>query len=250
MAVPLMGVHNMDIGKWQWHSKRIFRSETKVYLVRRIDQSHPPRKDDHRAAIRTTVLRGHEHWYLYISTAHSFHAVQDDQLKLWRVRKIDNGKSISSGFILGAIQLNLDHDPDKNLKDRTPLMDDLFSKIQTITGPSQFEALNAVIDFLKADSIPKGLTYTPGPEDPDAWTKIFLAMTDYDQYRRKFPEKNQYIRIEDEPDEITVAPQAASNSEVTSQLPTISGGQAGEKQEDQTQRKSVKEQMKISNLLG
>ncbi|KAJ3995265.1 hypothetical protein F5050DRAFT_1768501 [Lentinula boryana] len=226
MAVPLT-VHNTDIGKWQWHSKRRFMSETKVYLVRRIDQSHPPRKDDHRAAIRTTILRGYEHWYLYISTMHSFYAVQDDELKLWRVRKVDDGKIISSGFILG----NLDNDPVKAFQDRTALMNDLFSKIQRITGPSQFEALNAVIDFLKADSTPEGLTYTPGPEDPDAWTKIFLAMTNYDQYQQKFPNvpaKDRYMRPTGD-SETTDVQQAASILMGITQLPTTSGGQSAER---------------------
>ncbi|KAJ3980975.1 hypothetical protein F5890DRAFT_1538482 [Lentinula detonsa] len=219
MAVPLT-VHNPDIGKWQWHSKRRFMSETKVYLIRRIDQSHPPAKDDHRMAIRTTILHGHEHWYLYISTKHSFYAVQDDELKLWRVRKVDNGKIISSGFILG----NLDYDPDKTFQDRTALMNDLFSKIQTITGPSQFEALDAVIDLLKADSTPKGLEYKPDLQNPDAWTKIFLAMTNYDQYRQKFPNvpaRDRYMRPTGEATDVQ---QAASILMGMSQLPTTSGG--------------------------
>ncbi|KAJ3980169.1 hypothetical protein F5890DRAFT_762494 [Lentinula detonsa] len=195
MAVPLT-VHNTDIGKWQWHSKRRFMSETTVSLIRRFGPK--------QSAVSDEVLNSQEHWYLYISTRHCFHAVQEDT-KLWRVRKVDNAKRINKTFILGTIKKV--NDPDETFPG---LMNDLFSRIheKIITGPSQFKALNGVIDFLLEEkNLPEGLTYTPGPEDR---AKIFLAMTDYDQYLHKFPDVPEQDRYTRPTGEATDVQQAAS----------------------------------------
>ncbi|KAJ3749921.1 hypothetical protein DFH05DRAFT_1465029 [Lentinula detonsa] len=240
MAVPLT-VHNTDVGKWQWHSKR----ELTVSLVRR----YGPLGEDNRKAAYSKILDSRENWYLYITHYHAFHAVQENQR--WQLRRIDSVKPVAAGLILGTIQVT-------KFANRPELMADFYSKIETITGPSQFEALNALIQSLTTD-IPRGLEYTPRPEDPDAWTKIFLAMTNYDQYRQKFPNvpaKDRYMRPTGEATDVQ---QAASILMGMSQLPTTSGGQslAAEQQKAQgndgklaTQGKSVKEQMNISNLLG
>ncbi|KAJ3786470.1 hypothetical protein GGU10DRAFT_351628 [Lentinula aff. detonsa] len=50
MAVPLT-VHNTDIGKSQWHSKRDEIPTFTVSLVRRIGQEQPPLPDDRRSAV-------------------------------------------------------------------------------------------------------------------------------------------------------------------------------------------------------
>ncbi|KAJ3718561.1 hypothetical protein DFJ43DRAFT_1042891 [Lentinula guzmanii] len=201
MAVPLT-VHNTDIGR-QSHSKRSFTSETQVNLIRRFGSK--------QSAVSDEVLNSQEHWYLYISTRHCFHAVQEDA-KLWRVTKVHNAKRINikkfKTFILGTIK-KVD-DPDETFPGPTAvaLMNNLFSKIQGITGPTQFKALNGVMDFLlKEENLPKGLTYTPDPEDR---TKIFLAMTDYDQYLRKFPDVPEKERYTRPTDEATDVQQAAS----------------------------------------
>ncbi|KAJ3995266.1 hypothetical protein F5050DRAFT_1768502 [Lentinula boryana] len=274
MAVPLT-VHNTDVGKWQWHSKRgkDKRGELTVSLVRR----YGPLGEDNRKAAYSKILDSRENWYLYITHYHAFHAVQENQR--WQLRRIDTGKSVAAGLILGTIQV-------VKSANRPQLMADCYSKIETITGPSQFEALNALIQFLTTE-IPKGLAYTPRPEDPDAWTKIFLAMTNYDQYVQKFPSVALKDQYEELPEGTTEAERAALISQGLmksrkrkSQPVATSGGQPGEKLEEQgdekKQRKSpgpsptsgtkpeeeskeqgdkmqtmrIKNQMKISKMLG
>ncbi|KAJ3796661.1 hypothetical protein GGU11DRAFT_830177 [Lentinula aff. detonsa] len=243
MAVPLT-VRDTDIGEWQWHSKRLDDGHI-VGLVRRFGQEQQSEAKKQRNAKSSKKLDGQERWYLYITQSHSFHAIQENQL--WRLKHVIDDKRPSPGLILGSIKYDVYSPSSKRLAK-------LYSKLETITGASQFEALNAMINYLKTD-IPEGLEYTPRPEDPDAWTKIFLAMTDYDLYLHQFPyvpEKDRYKRPTGE----TTVEQAASISKGISQLPTTSGGQSAGKLEAQgydgkpTQGKSVKEQMRVSNLLG
>ncbi|KAJ3713763.1 hypothetical protein DFJ43DRAFT_1104802 [Lentinula guzmanii] len=264
MAVPLT-VHNTDVGKWQWHSKRgkDNRGELTVSLVRR----YGPLGEDNRKAAYSKILDSRENWYLYITHYHAFHAVQENQR--WQLRRIDSGTSVAAGLILGTIQVT-------KFANRPQLMADFYSKIETITGPSQFEALNALIQFLTTD-IPKGLEYTPRPEDRNAWTKIFLAMTNYDQYVQKFPSvalQDQYEKLPEgttEAERDALISQGLMKSKKRKSQPATStmasGGQSGEKLEEQgdekKQRKSagteqgdevqtmrIKNQMKISNMLG
>ncbi|KAJ3749919.1 hypothetical protein DFH05DRAFT_1465023, partial [Lentinula detonsa] len=264
MAVPLT-VRDTDIGKLQWHPER---RVIKVNLVRRYGQEQPPPKEDTGKAVCTQNLDSREHWYLYITSAHGFYAVQED--RLWRLRKVDNGKKITSGLNLGTIQFNQDFDPNK-AANRVPLMENLYSKIETITDSTQFTALNATIDFLKTN-IPEGLTYTPNPKDPDAWTKIFLAMTDYDQYRQIFPSVAPKDRYEKIPEGTTEAQRAgiikhglttftSSSQPDESQEPSRRPGEGLKKSSSQPGVKSKEQgddgsqtqlsdpRMKISNLL-
>ncbi|KAJ3713767.1 hypothetical protein DFJ43DRAFT_1104815 [Lentinula guzmanii] len=216
MAVPLT-VRDTDIGEWQWHSKRLDDGHI-VGLVRRFGQEQQSEAKKQRNAKSSRKLDGQERWYLYITQSHSFHAIQENQL--WRLKHVIDEKRLSPGLILGSIKYDVYSPSLKRLAN-------LYLELETITGASQFEALNATINFLKTE-IAEGLEYTPRPEDPDAWTKIFLAMTDYDQYLRKFPdvpEKDRYKR----PTEGTAEAQAASILMGISRLPTTSGGQSAEK---------------------
>ncbi|KAJ3984092.1 hypothetical protein F5890DRAFT_1565988 [Lentinula detonsa] len=182
MAVPLT-VHNTDIGKSQWRSKRNEMTAFTVSLIRRIGQEQPPSLNDRRPAVTTLQLRVQEHWYLYIASKHGFYAVQNEQ----------GGKRANPGLILGIIRSK---EIDVDAAVRKKLLNGLLSKIEKITGNSQFAALNAVMTFLEASKL-EGLEYKPSTGNPDAWKKIFLAMTNYDKYLHDFshvPEKDQYTR--------------------------------------------------------
>ncbi|KAJ3735245.1 hypothetical protein DFJ43DRAFT_1136899 [Lentinula guzmanii] len=248
MAVPLT-VHNTDIGKWQWHSKRDVNREFTVGLIRRSGQEQ--QLSANPWTLLPTIIRSdsafhtEEYWHLYITRRHSFHAVQMGQV--WQFKQVDHVKPVYPKLSLGSITLPSD-----------------ARSIKANAQRLNFAALNALINFLLEENLPEGLKYTPCPKDPDAWTKIFLAMTDYDRYLETYPnlnDKPRYVKLLDKPDGTTVAPQAASNSEGMSQLSTTSGGQsAGGREAQVTQGKSVKEQMggmssstdpmRISNLLG
>ncbi|KAJ3729945.1 hypothetical protein DFJ43DRAFT_1082929 [Lentinula guzmanii] len=274
MAVPLT-VHNTDIGKSHWHSKRDESPAYTVSLVRRIGQEQPPSLDDRRPAVTTLQLRVQEHWYLYIASKHGFYAVQNEQG--WQLTKVYSGKRANPGLVFGIIRFNND-----KAAVRKTRLNDLLSNIEKITGPGQFEALNAVMTFLEANKL-EGLEYIPSAGNPDAWKKIFLAMTDYDEYLRAFqhvPPKDLYKRPWD-----GTAPPAKSITEgkkrkgepkgepkAKSQRPDITsgghsfGGQSGEQQgvsvegnqlpdtsggqSGKTQGTRVKDRMNISNLLS
>ncbi|KAJ3713771.1 hypothetical protein DFJ43DRAFT_1104832, partial [Lentinula guzmanii] len=205
MAVPLT-VHNTNIGKWQWHSKR--RGEhlaIKVMLVRRYGQVRQTSTDNQPPTVYTKFLHSAEEWQLYFTQYHGFHAVENGQL--WQLTPVDSKKSVISSLILGTIQIEKPDVPGKGPTNRNQRMSDLYSKIRTMTGSSQHEAINATINMLESNEF-KGLKYTPTRENPNAWTKIFLAMTDYDRYKREFPsEENPYIRL---PDGTTETQRAAS----------------------------------------
>ncbi|KAJ3745821.1 hypothetical protein DFH05DRAFT_1489625 [Lentinula detonsa] len=190
MAVPLT-VRNTDIGKSHWHSKRNENPTYTVSLVRRIGQEQPPSLDDRRSAVTTLRLCVQEHWYLYIASNHGFYAVQEGPV--WQIKKIQGGKRANPGLIFGIIRFK---EIDVDAAVRKKLLNDLLSKIEKITGPGQFEALNAVMTFLEANKL-EGLEYKPSTGNPDAWEKIFLAMTDYDKYLSVFPNvspKDRYKR--------------------------------------------------------
>ncbi|KAJ3984077.1 hypothetical protein F5890DRAFT_1519214 [Lentinula detonsa] len=120
----------------------------------------------------------------------------------------------------------------------------------------------------------EGLEYKPSAGNPDAWKKIFLAMTDYDEYLRAFqnvPPKDLYKRpwdgtappaelitkgnskkrkgeSEGEPEgeqKAKSTKKSKAKSEGNSQLPDTSGGQSGK-----TQGTRVEDPMKISNVLS
>ncbi|KAJ3995276.1 hypothetical protein F5050DRAFT_1895909 [Lentinula boryana] len=230
MAVPLT-IRDTDIGKWQWHSKRRGPLlQLKVTLVRRYGPEPESSTEDNRQAAYSKFLHNEEHWYLYITQYCGFHAVQDNQL--WRLRKVVSKIPVVSKFSVGQITSTKDVTISEGRKEA------LYSEIEKITGHSQFEALNAMIDFLKTE-IPKGMAYTPRSEDPDAWTKIFLAMTNHDQYLKEFPgQEDPYIRL---PDGTTDAQRAASISEGTKRKLTS---------DRQRKSKKIKAQMGVSNLLG
>ncbi|KAJ3749912.1 hypothetical protein DFH05DRAFT_1561151, partial [Lentinula detonsa] len=200
MAVPLT-VRDTDIGEWQWHSKRLDDGHI-VGLVRRHGQEQQSEAKKRPNAKSSKKLDGQECWYLYITQSHSFHAIQEKQL--WRLKHVIDEARPSPGLILGSIKYDVYSPSSRHLAN-------LYSKLETITGDSQFEALNAMINFLKT-KIPGGLEYTPRPEDPNAWTKIFLAMTDYDQYLKEFPDVPEKDRYQRPPEGTTDAQPAASIS--------------------------------------
>ncbi|KAJ3713751.1 hypothetical protein DFJ43DRAFT_1104765, partial [Lentinula guzmanii] len=148
------------------------------------------------AIVRTQTFQSPEYWHLYITQRRSFHAVQKDQG--WQFIQVTHERKVHPKLILGSIEMTEDIGAKKVAQER---MDDLYLKIRTnkITARTQFEAFNALMNYLM-NEIPYGLEYKPNPEDPDAWTKIYLAMTNYDQYLRKFPdltEKDRYIKLSD-----------------------------------------------------
>ncbi|KAJ3745836.1 hypothetical protein DFH05DRAFT_1542667 [Lentinula detonsa] len=269
MAVPLT-VHNTDIGKSQWHSKRNEMTASSDGLAK---STEPPLPDDRRSAVTTLQLRVQEHWYLYISSKHGFYAVQEGPV--WQIKKIQDGKRANPGLIFGIIRSK---EIDVDAAVRKKLLNGLLSKIEKITGDSQFAALNVVITFLK-DNITTRLEYIPSAGNPDAWKKIFLAMTDYDEYLSVFPNvppQDRYKRPWDgtAPPAESITPgnskKRKGESEGSSQLPNTSagqsfGGQSGEQQgvsvegnsqlpdtsggqSGKTQGTRVKDRMNISNL--
>ncbi|KAJ3978810.1 hypothetical protein F5890DRAFT_1479035 [Lentinula detonsa] len=184
MAVP-MTARNTDIGKWQWHSKRGDISVNNVMLVRRYGEKSST--DNQPAVARTMMLHIKEQWQLYITRYHGFYAVQENQL--WRLTPIGSKKAVLSSFVLGTIDSGRDTYRDKR-------MEALYSKIQTMTGPNQFAAINAAIQMLSSNEV-EGVAYTPTQEDPNAWKEIYMAMTDYAQYEKVFPE-GKYSRFPDD----------------------------------------------------
>ncbi|KAJ3749907.1 hypothetical protein DFH05DRAFT_1464978 [Lentinula detonsa] len=165
-------------------------------LVRRYGQVRQPSTDNQPPTVYTKFLDSAEEWQLYFTQYHGFHAVENSGL--WQLTPVDSKKSVISSLILGTIQIEKPDVPGKGPTNRNQRMSDLYSKIQTMTGSSQHEAINATINMLKSNELDKGLKYTPTPENPNAWTKIFLAMTDYDKYKREFPDdKDPYIRLPD-----------------------------------------------------